>query len=50
MGNDVRVIFDQATGNLYYDADGNDGANRVLFANVDVQSGSLDNTDFVVGP
>ncbi len=25
-------------------------SNRVLFANVNLQAGNLDNTDFVVGP
>ncbi|NPC58853.1 beta strand repeat-containing protein, partial [Caenimonas soli] len=46
------ILYDTSTGNLYYDADGNGGGARVLFAILylpDV-TGTVDNTDFVVIP
>jgi Ca2+-binding RTX toxin-like protein len=31
---DDRIVYDAATGNLYFDADGNGAGQQVLFANV----------------
>ncbi len=42
------VLFDTATGNLYYDADGNGAAARVLVAHIDLASGTLDASDFLI--
>jgi Ca2+-binding RTX toxin-like protein len=49
VGAGVRVIFDSATGNLYYDADGGTSANRTLFANITVTTGTFDQDDIRVG-
>ncbi len=43
------IIFDPLTGNLFYDADGNGTAAKVLFATLVGMTGTLDVTDFVVG-
>jgi serralysin len=48
-GNDY-IIFDTATGNLYYDADGSLSGSKVLFATLTVVSGTVDAGDFVVAP
>ncbi|HEY5711919.1 MAG TPA: hypothetical protein VIT38_08495, partial [Allosphingosinicella sp.] len=44
---DDRIIFDSATGNIYFDADGNGAGAQVLFANVGVGS-TLTASDFQV--
>jgi VCBS repeat-containing protein len=44
------ILYDTATGNLYYDADGSGAGAKVLFATLTVTAGTVDNTDFVVGP
>ena len=48
VGASVNIIFDQATGNLYYDLDGGSSANRMHFAHVTVTSGAVDASDFFV--
>ncbi|CAN7687633.1 calcium-binding protein [Variovorax sp. LjRoot84] len=51
VGSGVHVIYDSATGNLYYDADGLSAANRTLVATL-TQSNPLDtfdNNDIKVG-
>jgi Ca2+-binding RTX toxin-like protein len=44
------ILYDTATGNLYYDADGNGAGAKVLFAQIDLTglSGVVDNTDFSI--
>jgi hypothetical protein len=44
------VLFDTATGNLYYDADGSGAGAKVLFGRIDLagQTGTLDATDFFI--
>jgi VCBS repeat-containing protein len=44
------VLYDTATGNLYYDADGSGAATKVLFATLTLTgiSGTVDSTDFIV--
>ena len=42
-----RVVYDQTTGDLYYDADGAGGAAQVLFATLSNRA-SLTHQDFVV--
>ncbi len=42
-----KVIYDNTTGNLYYDHDGQGGGNQKLFAHV-ISPGLLDHSDFVV--
>ena len=44
---DDRIIYDRATGNLYFDADGTDGAAAVRFATI-VNKAALDASDFFV--
>ncbi|SDE38216.1 VCBS repeat-containing protein [Variovorax sp. CF079] len=51
VGSGVHVIYDSATGNLYYDADGLSAANRTLVATL-TQSNpadTFDNNDIKVG-
>lgn len=43
---DDRVLFDAATGGLYYDADGVGGVAAVQFATITTLTGTLDHTDF----
>jgi hypothetical protein len=50
FGGGVRVIYDSATGNLYYDSDGGTSANRTLFADVTVTAGTFDQNDIKIGP
>jgi Ca2+-binding RTX toxin-like protein len=42
------ILYDTATGNLFYDVDGNGGTGKVAFASLSGLIGTLDNTDFVV--
>ena len=44
------VLYDTATGNLYYDADGSGAGTKVLFATLTLTgiSGIVDSTDFIV--
>jgi Ca2+-binding RTX toxin-like protein len=42
-----RIIYDGATGNIYYDADGNGAGAQVLFAHVAAGT-ALTNADFVI--
>jgi Ca2+-binding RTX toxin-like protein len=42
-----RIVYDQATGNIFYDADGSGGAAKVLFATV-TPGTALGYSDFVV--
>jgi Ca2+-binding RTX toxin-like protein len=42
-----RIVYEQNTGNLYYDADGSGAGDQVLFATLDNPI-TLTNTDFVV--
>ncbi|MDP3796617.1 MAG: cadherin-like domain-containing protein, partial [Polaromonas sp.] len=46
------VLYDTATGNLYYDADGNGAGAKLLFATLTLSgiSGTVDSTDFTVVP
>ena len=46
-----NVIYDSATGNLYYDSDGGSSANRTLVANVTLTnpSDTFDYNDIKVG-
>jgi VCBS repeat-containing protein len=44
---DQRIVYDSATGNLYYDADGLGGADAVLFATV-LGLPALSSSDFTV--
>ena len=46
-GNDY-VLFDSVTGNLYYDADGNGGGQRILIAHLTVVAGTIDPTDILI--
>ncbi len=47
----ARILYEQATGSLFYDADGGDATGRVLFAVLDNKPllGSMDFDDFKVG-
>jgi Ca2+-binding RTX toxin-like protein len=44
------LLYDTATGSLYYDADGNGAGGKVLFANLVGVIGSLDYADFNTAP
>jgi VCBS repeat-containing protein len=48
----AHIVFDTSTGNLYYDANGGNSAQRTLFAHIDVSTltGTVDASDFKVGP
>jgi VCBS repeat-containing protein len=50
VGAGVNIIYDSASGNLYYDSDGGGGANRTLFATVTLTGGVFDNLDITVTP
>ncbi len=43
---DDFILYDTATGNLFYDADGNGAGGKVLFATLTQPIGTLDHTDF----
>ncbi|MEO6320741.1 MAG: cadherin-like domain-containing protein [Polaromonas sp.] len=45
----AHVIYDNATGNLYYDADGGSSLNRTLFATLPNLTGTFDHNDITVG-
>lgn len=45
---DDRIIFNPETGALYYDSNGNEAGGRTILATVNVQSGTVDHTDFWV--
>jgi Ca2+-binding RTX toxin-like protein len=45
---EARILFDTASGNLYYDSDGMGGVDAVAFATVAGLSGSLTHNDFIV--
>jgi VCBS repeat-containing protein len=51
VGSGVHVIYDSATGNLYYDADGLSAANRTLVATLTQsnQADTFDHNDIKVG-
>jgi Ca2+-binding RTX toxin-like protein len=44
------ILFDRTTGNLFYDADGSGAGAKVLFAKLIAWTGSIDVSDFAVGP
>jgi len=44
---DQRIVYDQTTGNLYYDPDGTGGAAAILFAKLDGHP-TLTASDFTV--
>ena len=50
VGNNVHVIFDTSTGNLYYDQTGGTSSGRTAFAQVDLSAltGTVDAADFKV--
>jgi hypothetical protein len=52
VGAGVHVIYDSATGNLYYDADGGDAAGRALLATLHLSNpvDTFDHNDIKVGP
>ena len=47
----AHIIYDSATGNLYYDLNGGDAVGRTLFATIDTatDSGTIDYNDIKVG-
>jgi hypothetical protein len=44
------LLYDTATGNLYYDADGNGAGARIWFATLSGAAGTVDATDFTLVP
>jgi Ca2+-binding RTX toxin-like protein len=44
-----RIIYDSATGSIFYDADGSGGGGQILFAQVAAGT-TLTNADFLVVP
>jgi Ca2+-binding RTX toxin-like protein len=51
VGANTHVIFDSGTGNLYYDSNGAGSSGRTLVAHLAIaDGGTVDNTDFIVGP
>lgn len=44
-----RIIYDSATGKVYYDVDGNGAAAQILFAQITAGL-AMTNADFIVGP
>jgi Ca2+-binding RTX toxin-like protein len=52
VGAAVHVIYDSATGSLYYDSDGGSAANRTLVATLTLTNpaDTFDNNDIKVGP
>ncbi|MEO5973551.1 MAG: hypothetical protein ABIP91_09360, partial [Sphingomicrobium sp.] len=46
---DDRIIYDSATGSIYYDADGNGAGAQILFAQV-AAGLALTNADFLMLP
>ena len=51
VGAGVNVIYDSATGNVYYDSDGGSSANRTLVANITLTnpSDTFDYNDIRIG-
>jgi Ca2+-binding RTX toxin-like protein len=51
VGAGVHVIYDSATGNLFYDSDGSDAANRTLVTTLTLGNpgDTFDNNDIKVG-
>lgn len=45
---DDRIIYDVASGNLYFDANGNSRDDAILFAKLSIQPANVDHTDFIV--
>lgn len=46
---DDRIIYNSATGNIYYDPDGTGAEQQVLFAHIAAAT-ALTNADFLIGP
>lgn len=49
MAAGVHVIYDSASNNLYYDADGGTSSNRTLVATLVGVTGVFDQNDIAVG-
>jgi hypothetical protein len=51
VGAGVHVIYDSATGNLFYDSDGSDAANRTLVTTLTLSNpgDTFDSNDIKVG-
>jgi Ca2+-binding RTX toxin-like protein len=49
-GASAQILYDTATGNLYYDSDGTGGANKILFATISLAgvSDTVDHSDFLI--
>ena len=45
---DDRILYDAATGNLYFDSDGTDANAAILFATLDNAPATLSASDFLV--